>query len=115
MQTLYCYKVNKQTGEITKIVIDEYTINPHHHRGNTYIIDNKVYQINKCDKRIFVPQKKLDKYVSGKVFTFSSDDKIAHKIIFNTLNNKITDYQKQIDYAIDEHNKIHTFLSGRGI
>lgn len=84
MEPLYCFKYEEDTGKITKIVIPEYGTNIHRYTGRKTYHFNKP-QINKSDRYFQVPETKLDRYVSGKVFTFNPSLQNAKIIILETL------------------------------
>lgn len=84
MEPLYCFKYEEDTGKITKIVIPEYTIDVNRFTDRkTYCFDEP--KINKSDRHFTVPEAKLDRYVSNKVYTFNGDTQNAKIIILETL------------------------------
>lgn len=97
MDTLYCFKYDTETSELTKIEIPGYKI-----ITNKYT-DRKTYcfekpKINKSDSHYQIPEAKLDRFVNDKLFTFNPDVENAKNIIYNTLMDKM-------DKAYDEYCK----------
>lgn len=87
MKPLYCFKYEEDTGKITKIVISEYTIDANKFTGRkTYCFDEP--KINKSDRHFTVPEAKLDRYVSNKVYTFNGDTQNAKRIILEEMTGK---------------------------
>ncbi len=84
---LYCFKYNEETGEITRIEIPEYTLETHYWTGKkTYCFDKP--KINKSYSHETIAEGKLDRYVTGKVFTFNPNIQYAKRIILETLTAK---------------------------
>lgn len=82
--SLYCFKFNDITGEITKIEIPVFYTRFNKYTGRcTYIWEKP--RINKFDSRYSVPDEKIDRFVSNKVFTFKDDYDYVCGIIENTL------------------------------
>lgn len=87
MEPLYCFKYEEDTGKITKIVIPEYTIDMNRFTDKkTYCFDEP--KINKSDRHFTVPEAKLDRYVSGKVYTFNGDTQNAKRIILEDITSR---------------------------
>lgn len=87
MEPLYCFKYEEDTGRITKIVISEYTIDVNRYTDRrTYCFDEP--KINKSDRHFTVPEAKLDRYVSGKVYTFNGDTQNAKRIILEDITGR---------------------------
>ena len=87
MDTLYCFKVNPEDGEIKKITIPEYTVknNSPYTSRKTYTFNNN---INSEGKFYYLSSEKIDRYVSNKLFTFDSSMIDAVTEIINTLETK---------------------------
>ena len=82
--SLYCFKFNDITGEITRIEITNYNTRYNSYTGKcTYTWGTP--RINKCDSKFSVSEDKLDRFVSNKVFTFKDDYEYVCGIIENTL------------------------------
>lgn len=110
METLYCFKYDKENGKLTKIEIPEYatSVNKFTDRKTYYF--NKP-RINKSIGVYQVPEEKLDRFVNDKVFTFNPDVKNVKYIIYDTLVDKR-------DKAYDEYckyDKMVDDISTRGI
>lgn len=87
MEPLYCFKYEEDTGKITKIVIPEYgtSVNVFTERKTYYFNKPK---INKSDSLYQVLEAKLDRYVSGKVYTFNGDTQNAKRIILEDITGR---------------------------
>ena len=87
METLYCFKYDKENGKLTKIEIPEYgtSVNRFTERKTYYFNKPK---INKSSGLYQVPEEKIDRFVSDKVFTFNGDTQNAKRIIFETMLSK---------------------------
>ena len=84
---LYCFKYNEETGEIVKIEIPEYTLETHYWTGKkTYCFDKP--KINKSYNHESIAESKIDRYVSGKVYTFNDDIQMVKSIIFAELESR---------------------------
>ena len=82
MKTLYCFKFDDITGDVTRIAIHEYKemdLNKSH--GYKFHSD----EITVGETCYFVELNKLDRFCHKKVFTFHEDYQFARKIIENTL------------------------------
>lgn len=84
METLYCFKYDKENGKLTKIEIPEYKI------ITNRFTDKKIYyfekpKINKSDSHYQTPEEKLDRFVNDKIFTFNPDEQRVKRIILNTI------------------------------
>ena len=87
MEPLYCFKYEEDTGKLIKIVIPEYKIDVNRFTDRkTYLFENP--RINKSDRHFTVPEAKLDRYVSSKVYTFNGDKQNAKRIILEELTGK---------------------------
>lgn len=97
METLYCFKYDRENGKLTKIEIPEYKINTNRFTDRkTYCFEKP--RINKSDNHYQIPEEKFDRFVSDKVFTFNPDVENAKYIIYDTLVDKR-------DKAYDEYTK----------
>lgn len=87
MAILYCFKYDTETSELTKIEIPEYQVevNKYTERKN-YIFRSQ--ELNKSNSRFNIPERKLDRYISGKVYTFNPDVENIKKLIYSTLEEK---------------------------
>lgn len=84
---LYCFKYDEETGEIIRIEIPEYRTSVNRFTDRkTYYFDKP--KINKSDNYYQVPEAKLDRYVSGKVYTFEDSEQYAKSIILETIIRK---------------------------
>ena len=106
METLYCFKYDKENGKLTKIEISEYAT-----RVNKYT-DRKTYyfnkpRINKSSGLYQVPEEKIDRFVSDKVFTFNPDVENAKQIIYSTLEEKRNKAELEYHKYQEELNKIN--------
>lgn len=82
--SLYCFKFNDITGEITRIEITNYNTRHNKYTGKcTYTWEKP--RINKFDSKYSVSEEKIDRFVSNKVFTFRDDYEYVCGIIENTL------------------------------
>lgn len=87
MEPLYCFKYEEVTGKIIRIVIPKYVIEVNAYTGRkTYLF--KEPKINKYDKHFMVPEAKLDRYVSSKVYTFNGDTQNAKRIVLEDLTSR---------------------------
>lgn len=87
MEILYCFKYDKENCKITKIEIPEYKISTNRFTGRkTYCFEKP--RINKSDSHYQVPEEKIDRFVSDKVFTFNPDVENVKQIIYSTLEKK---------------------------
>lgn len=103
---LYCFKYNEETGEITKIEILVYTLETHYWTGKkTYCFDKP--KINKSYTHEVIAEGKLDRYVSGKVFTFNPNLQYVKRIILETLTAK---YYKLEDERLKLRDAVEEFL-----
>ena len=91
MQPLYCFRLNEETGEITKHKITEYeTCKRGYREVYFYRLDSKQkYEVYKSN---------LDKLIHGKYHTFDGNDEKAIKRILDILEAKR-------DKANDEYNR----------
>ena len=87
MEPLYCFKYEEYTGKITKIVIPEYGISVNRFTDRKTYHFNKP-KINKSDNLYQVPEAKLDRYVSNKVYTFNGDIQNAKRIILEDITGR---------------------------
>ena len=106
MDTLYCFKFDDTTGEITKIEITEYKriIDTYtgrvHYRWNTP-------RINKADTHFSVTSDKMDRFVTNKVFTFKNDYDYVCGVIMRTLI-------EDIDARRESSLKMRDVVDGKG-
>lgn len=106
MKPLYCFRVNPNTGEITKIVIPEYT-----EVRNQYtprIIYKFTNCINKEGKIYRIVDNKINRFVGMKVFTFNENTDNAYKIIKDTLANKINKLDSELKNTKNVLTRIET-------
>ena len=87
MEPLYCFKYEEDTGKITKIVIPEYGTSTNRFTDRKTYYFNKP-RINKSDSFYQVPEAKLDRYVSNKVYTFNGDTQNAKRIILEDITGR---------------------------
>lgn len=108
---LYCFKVNPETGQITKITIPRYNIKkPSHYTsrliyvfGNCISNDGKTYRIT---------SDKLDRFVGNKLFTFNGSSDDAYKFILETINEQINDLENKCKNAKRQFTNIVAFTHG---
>lgn len=93
MDPLYCFKFDIENNKIEKVTIKDYTINNYSFR-KSYKFKNTV---NKAGKFYLVGDSKLDRYVSGKVFTFNNDVAYVKDIILSTLNAQLEKAKKECE------------------
>lgn len=87
MEPLYCFKYEEDTGKIIRIVIPKYKVDTNYYtRRKTYWFDTP--KINKSDRYFTVPEAKLDRYVSSKVYTFNGDTQNAKRIILEDITGR---------------------------
>ena len=87
METLYCFKYDKENGKLTKIEIPEYGTSTNRFTERKTYYFNKP-RINKSSGLYQVPEEKIDRFVSDKVFTFNPDVEKVKQIIYSTLEEK---------------------------
>lgn len=93
MEKLYCFKFDDITGEITRVVISDYSIKKiNNYNRYGYKFCSK--EINKSLSHYFVENSKLDRFASNKVFTFHDDIVRVKEIIRNTLKEKSDNYYR---------------------
>lgn len=102
METLYCFKYDTETCEISKIKIQRYTVEQNKYTGR------KTYKwsyprINSVDMHYCLSEQKLDRYVSSKVFTFNPDVENVKQIIYSTL-------EERKDKAYEEYAKYQEMI-----
>ena len=106
METLYCFKYDKENGKLTKIEIPEYKI------ITNRFTDRKKYcfekpKINKSYSHYEIPEEKFDRFVSDKLFTFNPDVENAKQIIYSTLEYKRDRAELEYHKYQEELNKIN--------
>lgn len=86
MNPLYCFKFDDITGEVEQVEITEYAV------GYTYSGKKVFYfesnDIVKNQKRYTVEEKKFDRFVNGKIYTFNGDRKAAIDLMLKTMKDK---------------------------
>ena len=81
MIPLYCFKLDKDTGIITRETIEEYhTVHP-----SMYIPSRVIYKYKNRQNGCDIHGENLDKFVNWKVYSFNSDTERAKKIILENL------------------------------
>lgn len=88
MIPLYRFKLNEETGEISKTVITDYHVSHSRYKGIDYL-----YMLNGI--RHDVHYKNLDKLVNWKVYSFNGDLEQAKKVILDNLT--MRHYKAQLD------------------
>lgn len=106
METLYCFKYDKENGKLTKIEIPEYGTSINKYTGRKTYYFNKP-KINKSNSLYQVPEEKIDRFVSDKVFTFNPDVENAKQIIYSTLEEKRDKAEFEYHRYQEELNKIN--------
>ena len=99
METLYCFKYDKENGKLTKIEIPEYGTSTNRFTDRKTYYFNKP-RINKSSGLYQVPEEKIDRFVSDKVFTFNPDVENVKQIIYSTLVDKMNNaHDEYIKYG----------------
>lgn len=108
METLYCFKYDKENGKLTKIEIPEYGISVNKFTERKTYYFNKP-RINKSSGLYQVQEEKIDRFVSDKVFTFNPDVENVKRIILNTIcckrNKAYDEYIKYSEMVDDIHRR----------
>jgi len=87
MEPLYCYKYDMATQELTEICITHYNTKTNTFTGrSTYTWDDP--KVNKSYTHESVPDTKLDRFVNGKVFTFTQGEDHALDIILDDISRR---------------------------
>lgn len=104
-QILYCFKFDDDTGEIQRIVIDDYAIRKVNNFGKVVYS----FRVNELSNgtRVSVVNDKLDRFVSHKIYTFTDDMDRARKIINDTLKKNIAEYQQYLSRQVYMLNKLN--------
>jgi hypothetical protein len=92
---IYCFKLDNETFELTRIEITDYKI----HRLNEYGRFRYKWEnpkINKCDRYYYLEPKKMDRFVNYKVFTLNPDAQNALNIIKATLEKQLDEFTSKI-------------------
>lgn len=110
METLYCFKYDKENGKLTKIEIPEYGTSTNRFTDRKTYYFNKP-RINKSSGLYQVPEEKIDRFVSDKVFTFNPDVENVKQIIYSTLEEK----RDKAEYEYLRYQKELSKINRRGI
>jgi hypothetical protein len=104
-EPLYCYKFDEKTCKMEKIVVTDYEIVKTNFSSKVrYKICG--YQIHKTQKIFWLEDVKLDRYVSGKVFTFVEDDNRAFQIVLDAVLKRVFEHRKCMVNAMELYNKV---------
>lgn len=104
-EPIYCYKLNEETYRLEKLVITDYEIVKNKFTDSKrYKIGN--YQIYKSKKVYWLEESKLDRFVSGKVFTFNDDDYMAYQVVLDSALERATEHRKRMANAMELYNKV---------
>ena len=106
-KSLYCFKVDEQTGLIELFTFTEYKIievSSYTHRKEIRFDSRLVGTKNKslCCFRY----ENLDKFVNGRVLSFDSNYNKAFRIIEESLRQKITHLEKELIKTKNIYNKV---------
>lgn len=105
-RVLYCFKFDDVTGEIIRIVLDDYRVR----QVNSFGKKVYVFKSNEICKGVYhysVTSDKLDRFVSNKVFTFVDDLDRVKKIMNDTLKENIAERKRALDRQIYLLNKLN--------
>ena len=94
MDTLYRFRLNKETGKIDTFKITEYSV-----VGGVY--SRKCYRYHGPSCTNFVDFKNIDKMFCNQVYTFNPDINAARQIMLDTLNDKADMLRKEYDTIRD--------------
>lgn len=95
-QPLYCWKLS-DNGDISKFIIKKYKLygsQDSFTRNQEYRF---VFDFGSGSVVTYVKPGNIDKFVSGKVYSFIDDDKRAFDIISDSISNKIICAQKSVE------------------
>lgn len=87
MDTLYCFKLNMVTGEITRTEINSYHTNMDRY-NQKYVYGFKMNFGTKYDYHYRIKEDKLDHFSHDKIFSFDPDIKKAKNIMYVSLKEK---------------------------
>ena len=98
-QTLYCYKLNGDTGAIVRYEIpgDQWALIKHKwNRGrDEYRLQADLGTGKYC--RYGVRRQNVDKFLSCKIYTFNPDESYAINIITETIASKLSKAQAEVN------------------
>ena len=100
---IYCFKVNQETGTITKTVITEYTERSYYRTVGYQYVKNSEKGIK---TRYDFKKDSMDKYLNGKLYSFNPDENAAYRRIVDTLFAKEKDAQHKLNRYQDIRNRI---------
>ena len=87
MNPLYCFRLDFETGKVTRYTIDNYVYRDtgysHYHHVYSFKAD-----IGSSQYHYDVRDEIIDRFVSQKIFSFNPDMRSAIEIIEETLTNK---------------------------
>jgi len=106
--TLYCYRLDEVTGEVHSFEIDpsEWQLRKHIWNSGR---DEYVFWKNlgtNANYNYSVQRRKLDRYISSKVYTFNPDPSHAYDVISKELNAKL----KKAKLDVKKYNKMLKML-----
>ena len=104
MKPLYCFKFDDITGEVTQIQIPKYAVGYAYVRKKVYHFECS--EIVKNQKQFTVEEKKFDRFVNGKIYTFNGDRKAAIDLMLKTMKDK----KKYHDREMRRWNKLYVLL-----
>lgn len=112
MKPIYCFIIDKKTGELTRLEITNYN---HSHVGNTLY-----YKRGKSIK--YIKPDDIDTYKNGRVYTYNSDVGAALTIMTNSvqasiksLRTKINNYEHTYQQVCNARSSCNYItLDGRG-
>lgn len=103
---LYCFRLDKETGKITRYTIEDYEdieVSTYTHRRIFKFVEKLGA---KNDYRYTIKHELLDRFVTDKVFTFNPDIDRAYGIINYTIKEKLDKSQTFIDKYTEILHKI---------
>lgn len=94
-KSIYCFKINKDTFELSRIEIPKYRIRKINNYGK-FVYEWELPKINRYDKHFYLEPEKIDRFVNYKVFTFNPDAQNALNIIKSTLEKQLDEFTSKI-------------------
>lgn len=108
MNPLYCFKLDEQTGEITRLVIENYS----KYQPSPFVPSRVFYTFVINNYRHDLNSKNLDRCVNWRYYTFEDNlDKVKQEFI-SDLRNKITKAKKDLFRYSNAYENILGGLSG---
>lgn len=101
---IYCFKLDAETFELTRIEITDYETIKCNSRRHIYKWEKP--KINRCEKRFYLNPEKIDRFVNNKVFTFNPDREHAWYIIESTLETKLVEHKAAVEKISNTLNSV---------